>query len=335
MGWLSDTLKSAAGSIIGNIAGTAGQNLGNQLVPIQYPEPPEPDFTQEEILEQVTLGNDLDIRNQKEMFDYRINQGISSGMTPYEMFMGPAAGAGGGTTGSGQTLGNSAQQQNAVRQKAQADMAAQQRNIMAQGAIQLEQTRMQTDAQRDVAAIQAGTQTRGQDIQKEIADNVLSLNQRELEEIKIPQAAAQLGLTKQQLQSEINKTATSTPKFQKEMKQLSMGPANLLVELTMRDMGISLADDSFMKLSESQRKKFLDKLVALASTMYVETSGARSLVQNPTTERLTDSIADLVAKFFNTGRGIEQTNAPPNPAPGARVSEPILGRPGSYGGSKR
>ena len=47
------------------------------------------------------LGNRLDLANQQKMFDYRIRKGQEAGMTPYEMYMGPAAGAGGGTTGSG------------------------------------------------------------------------------------------------------------------------------------------------------------------------------------------------------------------------------------------
>ena len=329
MSWLSDTFKSGAQALLGGVAGGVGSNLADQIVPPSYDTP----FSQDEVLKQITLGNQQDLENQKTMYNFRLERMLSDGLTPYEAHGSPGAGAGGGTTGSGQTLGNAASKQNEIA----AQNAQQRRSQMMAHTTELLKTKMQTDAQRDVADITAGVQTRGQDIQKEIADNVLSLNQRELEDIKIPQAAEQLGLTKQQLQSEINKTATSSPKFQKEMKQLSMGPANLLVELTLRDMGISLADDSFMKLSESQRKEFLDKLTALASTMYVETSAAKALGSG-VANKVGDSIADWIASFFDTGEGIETTNAPPNPAqgaPGARVSEPILGRPGTYEGSKR
>ena len=264
------------------------------------------------------LGNKLDVKNQKEMFDYRIDQGLEYGMTPYEMFMGPAAGAGGGTSGSGQTLGNAASQQGQQAAAAQQELFAQREQMEydresknADRMTALMQTKMQTKAQTDVAGIQAGQQKYGQDLQKEIADNVLSLNQRELEQVKIPQAAAAVNLTKQQLQTEINKTATSAKDFQLAMKQLSMGPANLLVELTLRDEGISLADDSFNKLSDTDRKRILDKLVSLSSSVYIETAGVTSAVEEPI-KTVGNWLTDLIVHFATGGKGIEPTNALPN-----------------------
>ena len=270
------------------------------------------------------LGNQLDLENQKEMFNYRIGYGRNFGLNTYEMLMGPAGGAGGGTTGSGQTLGNSMTQNEASMRQAR---VAQSENAKDRQA-SIVQTAMQTQTQKDVAEIESGDKKRGQDLQKEIADNVLSLNTRELNEVKLPQAAAQLQLTRQQLQTEINKTATSSERFQKEMKQLSMGPANLLVELTMRDKGISLADDSFMKLSEEKRQEILTELLAMASTLYVEASGFDTVTDKVKgkTDKAANSIADLIADLIvraTGGSGIEATNAPPNvPNLGARFSQP-------------
>lgn len=277
------------------------------------------------------LGNQLDMQNQKEMYDYRIQSGLDAGMTPYEMYVGSSAGgAGGGTTGSGATLGNAASQQGMQAAEAQNQLYMQRQqqeydreSRTADRMTQLMMTKMQTDTQKDVANINAGTQQRGQDIQKEIADNVLSLNQRELEDVKIPQAAAAVNLSKQQLQTEINKTATSSAKFQTAMKQLSMGPANLLVELTLRDEGISLNDDSFQKLSDKDRKRILDKLVALSSSVYIETSGVTSAIEKPI-NTAGDWLVDLIVEFMTKRKGIESTNAPANtPNLGNSMSEPI------------
>ena len=308
-----DILGAGAQALGGSLGGAAGNIILGS---------PEPDYSQAEILEQITLGNNLDIKNQKEMFDYRINQGVDAGMTPYEMYMGPAAGAGGGTTGSGQTLGNGAISKN----QAQIQAEMQQRSLVANNTTALAQTKMQTDAQRDVAEIQAGTQKRGQDLQKQIADNVLSLNKRELDEVKIPQAGAQVGLSKQQLLTEINKTATSTPQFQMAMKQLSMGPANLLVELTLRDRGISLGDDSFMKLSEAERADILKDLVAMASSTYIEFSGVQSATEGAV-EKTGNTVVDIITRLMTgSGSGIQATEQ-------SKMTNPKT--LGNYGPSKR
>ena len=322
--------SGAAGLAIGGVASSLGgsgktERRKNQLRAHKQ--------TKRRTKSALRYGNKLDMQNQKEMFDYRIDQGLEYGMTPYEMFTGPAAGAGGGTSGSGATLGNAVSQTAPMALQAENQARENQRDREAN----LIQTAMQTDAQRDVAETQAGTQTRGQDLQKEIADNVLSLNKRELEEVKIPQAAAQLGLTQQQLQTEINKTATSSEKFQTAMKQLSMGPGNLLVELTMRDKGISLSDDSFMRMSPEQREQILEELTAMASTLYVEASGFSTVtdaVKDKTTSAA-DTVADWITDLIvGNGEGIQSTNAPPNPPKvetlGARFSEP-----GAYGPNMR
>ena len=308
--------KNILGSAAQAFGGSVGGAAANYVIGA-----PDPAYTQEEIKEQITLGNQLDLSNQKEMFDYRINQGVEAGMTPYEMYMGPAAGAGGGTTGSGQTLGNAASQKNVAAIQAQ----QQQRNQFAQNATALAQTKMQTDAQRDVAEISAGVQTRGQDIDQAIREGALELDRERLNKIDLPQAAATLKKTEQETRKLINEVVTSNPKFLTAMKQLSMGHQNLLVELFLRDQKISLSDpDSFMSKSAEERAAILTKLIALSSNVYSEAKGAASLGKEGGTSNPVDKAADWIANIFPTGEGIEQTGALPN--------KPVLG---NYGPKKR
>lgn len=329
--------QSTLGALGQGVGGAAGASLGMGLLgssssgdfDFGETEMNALEFQNDFAKDNIRLGNKLDLRNQKKMFDYRISQGKRHGMTPYEMFMGPAAGAGGGTSGSGQTLGNAGTQAiNSIRAaKAQSDIA--ERENQRDRATSLMQTAMQSKAQTDVANINAGTQTRGQDIQKQIADDVLALNTRDLEDVKIPQAAQQLKLSKQQLLTEINKTATSAPEFQKALKQWSMGPANLLVELTLEDEGIKIGDGSFSRLSDADRKRILNKLTALASSLYVETAGATSAVTKPL-QSVGDTLVDWITSLVvsSTGPGIESTGASANiPKLGRKMSEPYRSGP--------
>ena len=330
-----DTVGGSAAQSLG--AGIVGAGLGAAFGGDNGPSKSDIKYAQERNMELGTymaqLGNRLDVENQQTMYDYRLQAMEDRGLTSVEMFGSPASGSGGGTTGTGPTLGNAgiSAQSAMQQQRQQAKMVASenQKDRMTQ----LATAAIQAGAQKDVAEIGAGVQTRGQDLQKQIADNVLSLNTRELNEVKIPQAAEQLQLTRQQLQTEINKTATSSERFQTAMKQLSMGPANLLVELTMRDKGISLSDDSFMKMSEEQRAQVLSELTAMASTLYVEARGFETVTDKVkqsaegTADSIADMIADLVIKATG-GKGIEATNAPPNmPSLGSRMSEPYQSGP--------
>ena len=278
-------------------------------------------------------GAQLDLGNQKKMLDFRVMRGLEAGLTPHEVWGAGVGAAGGGSGSTGGTLGNGGQQAIAAAAQQQNQDRIAQREGMANRKTQLLQTAMQTEAQKYAADRQAGATERGQDINERIADNIFSLNQRELNEIKIPQAAEQLNLTKQQVQTEINRTATSSERFQTAMKQLSMGPANLLVELTMRHHGISLADDSFTKLSESQRKKILDELIAMASTAFIEGKGTAALGKDSVNTSVGDTIADWIANLithvqYGVKPGIEATpGASKVLGKGARMSEAFRAGP--------
>lgn len=256
------------------------------------------------------LGRDIDVGAQQEMFDFRINRGKEAGMTDYEMFMGPAGGAGGGTGSATATLGNSGDQ---IRQAQTAQKIASEEK-QKDRITSMAQTAMQTESQQKVAETQAGVNTRGQDIQEAIAQGKLALDRDTYNNINVPQAAQNLKKTEQETKKLINEVATSDKKFQQAMKQLSMGPANLLVELTMRHHGIALNDNSFMAMDKNKREAILAQILALSSSTYTEGKGAAALGSTAAEQSgAGDIIADFLAGFADTGDGIEPaTGTPPN-----------------------
>jgi multidrug efflux pump subunit AcrA (membrane-fusion protein) len=157
----------------------------------------------------------------------------------------------------------------------------------------LQQTKMQTDAQKEIASQQVGATTRGQDIQKAIAEGRLNLD-RDTYKLNVKSASANIRKTEQETAKLINETATSDKKFVTAMKQLSMGPANLLVELTMRHNGIALNDKSFMSLPVKKREAILAQILALSSSTYTEGKGVEALGSGAAESSLVDSFLDLL-----------------------------------------
>lgn len=222
--------------------------------------------------EMVKLGNALDLQSQKDIFDYRIEQGIEYGMTPYEMFMGPAAGAGGGTTGSNQVLGNSATQKNLQAQQLEAEAI----NKNMDRLTSLEATKMQTDAQVETAKIAAGATTGAAeisagaskyqaDLNKQIADNRLKLDTDRYKYIDVPQASENLKLTKQQIQKTINEVATSEKRFVLYITKLKMGLDNMVAEYIQNAEGIDVTRPETYPKSEEKRRELLGLLLAIQS----------------------------------------------------------------------
>ena len=240
---------------------------------------------QEWVQENLTLGNKLDLENQKAMFNYRIQSGIRDGMTPFEMYMGPAAGAGGGTTGSGQTLGNSASQlgQQMMQQKNQ------NRIVNAQIGADLLKTKMQTDAQRDVAETQfKGTQYSA-DTQKAIAVGRLGFDKEVYYKTTAPEAAARMGLTTQQTLKAANEVVTSDKEFVKLMKVASMSSENILATLVAIGLPFDVLEpNEAKKLTKEEREKATAAILSLLSTSRKELTGLeayfRGLVEGYKTE---------------------------------------------------
>ena len=277
----------------------------------------------------VNLGNNLDLRNQREMFDYRLAAGEERGLTAVELFGSPASSPGGGTTGSGATLGNAASQQAMQSQQLEQQNRLSLQQLGIQTGAQLQQTKMQTDAQKEVARIQSGVTERGQDINQEIAQQTLALKREELQNT-VRQTTALIGKTEAETRKVVNEVATSDPKFVTAMKQLSMGPANLLVELTLRHHGIALSDESFTNLPETKRQEILDQLLALSSTAYVEGQGGKAL-GGGAVEGAKDIVQSIWTILQTAGKNVKQianqftpaqSQSPPALGNGPRFSEP-------------
>ena len=231
-----------------------------------------------------------DLQAQKDMFDYRIQRGQDEGMTAYEMFMGPAAGAGGGTTGTGQALGNQAMQQAQMRQEA--FRVAKERALDRQ--TDLAKTQMQTDAQKysadraadattGAAGIGAKASVYGSTLRYLIDNQQLKLNQRTFEEVTLPAAAENLNLTKEQTRLVINQIATSEPEFVKFMKFLTMGPENIKATFPTALTGINPAKPETVKnATKEERERYLSLVLGLTSNTLSEGMGAQQLLQDTT-----------------------------------------------------
>ena len=268
------------GKIAGDVLGSVGSALGIGVLDKNLGSKSRPAYSQGEVLQQIQMGNALDLQNQKDMFDYRISYGKALGMTNYEMMMGPAAGAGGGTTGSGQTLGNSA---SAVNQaKMQADTAT--RENRANRAAGIIQTAMQTDAQKYAADRAAGATIGSAEISAGVqqARNVieqgkLDLASREFEQATLPAAQENLRLTEQQVKKATNDVATSTPEFLRAMKILTMSAENLIATIMVNGQPVDVTDPKQLsKLSVSERAKLLTAMIGASSHTYRESTGIQA-----------------------------------------------------------
>ena len=270
---------AAIGGFLGGPAGAAvGLGLGSTLdAPSlgsqQRWDEKQLDKLNKNTLEQITLGNKLDIDNQKEMFDYRINQGIDAGMTPYEMYMGPAAGAGGGTTGSGQTLGNAG-----ANFQTQAKVAADQREMQREEnqrdrLTSLAQTAMQTDAQRDVAQISHDATIGSSQLNLAGVKERIAFDEKVFQQTTLPESAAAIAKTEAETKKAINEIATSDKDFVLYMKKLSMGPDNMIAEMYQQIHNIDVTNGSDLrKLPMETRQKLLSGAIALKAKLNTELS---------------------------------------------------------------
>jgi hypothetical protein len=227
-------------------------------------------------IDMVKLGNELDMANQKEMFDYRIQQGKAAGMTDYEMFMGPAAGAGGGTTGSGSTLGNQPAQLAAnATQAANARLQAQTQlgTAMIQASAQRDVAKTQAEATTDAAGINADANQYKAELEYKIKHKQLVLNEKQyVKDLAV--AAANINKTNQETAKLINETATSDPKFVQMMRRLQMGPQNILVEYAINKYGFNPLDPKSVQNSTDEMKRnFLTLVLGYDSRIAKEAFG--------------------------------------------------------------
>lgn len=185
------------------------------------------------------------------------------GLTPQEYYGSGAPGSA-NVSGSGQVIGNSL---NATMAKGvDAAIASTERDKDRQNA-------------KEIAEIQAGVTTRGQDTQAQIAANALALENRKFNEIALRESASKLNLQEQQIAKAINEVTTSSPKWEMMMKNLTMGPDNMWVQSYIEHTGINPITDpeGFKKLPQEERKKFLLGFLAYGSNTQKEMMGLSSL----------------------------------------------------------
>ena len=248
--------------------------------------------------QQVRLGNRLDMRNQKEMFDYRIQQGMDQGMTAYEMFMGPAGGAGGGTNASGQTLGNAAsqsqQQQNQLQQQAienqkdrdtqlmQAQIAADAQKYSAQTGLvsSLGSSKISADASTHATDTNAEVQREGQKITEAIAANKLKLDRDTYENVTLPQVAAQMDMTKAETEKALSEVALNDKDYRRAMAQMQMGVDNVYAEGILKQAGVSptMSQEDWDKIPMEKREAAMSALAAARSTTAAELRGIKDIL---------------------------------------------------------
>jgi len=270
------------------------------------------------------LGRDIDVGAQQEMFDFRLNRAKEAGLTNVEAFGSPAAGGGGGTGAGTTTLGNSASTTGAQLRQAQMQQKIASEERQKDRMTSLAQTAMQTSSQQKVAETQVNAQTRGQDISAATAAAQQAIDQaykqgslainRDTLNNNIRQTSANIKKSQQETAKLVNEVATSDKKFVEAMKQLSMGPANLLVELTMRHHKIALNDKSFMALDKDQREAILGQILALSSVAYVEGQGAAALGNDAVNgaEGFFQQIWSVIKNPLGLHKPIEQTESSPS-----------------------
>lgn len=271
------------------------------------------DLSHTRSIELATLGNEMDIANQKEMFDYRINQGKAAGLTPFEMFLGPAGGAGGGTNGTGATLGN----QPGVTTAAQIQAGQQAFNARTQMEIarlnnetSLKQSAIQASAQLGTAAIQssatkysAGMSADASQYQAELKYKIdhkrLVLDRERFEKVDLPQAAANIKKTEQETKELINRVATSDPEFMIMMKRLQMGPQNVLVEYAINNYGFNPLDkESVSRASAEMKRNFLGLVLGSQSVAVRELFGT-SLASGMAVGQGLETLGNVYTGYMN------------------------------------
>ena len=298
-------------SFLGAIGGAVGGALGNKLFgQSSGSRRRQARRNQEAILQQMKVGNQLDLDNQKSMFNYRMQQGAEMGLTPVELFGSPASGSGGGTTGSGSTLGNSMSQQQMQGQQLDQQFQQQMQTLGVQAATQLEQTQMQTDAQRDVAEIQAGVQERGQDIQAMIANNKLELDRRQLEEIAIPDLQNKTNLNAEQIKVAINEAANTDPAWVRKKTVMQLGVDNGIQNLILGKLNLDLTNpEQIQSLTDQQYSDALTALLSASSAI-----GKNSA-----------AVENIIDRIFDTVKAEEQRRA-------MERGSKMLGSPNPQGG---
>ena len=225
-----------------------------------------------------SLGRDY--RSKAKYEDLMHSRAMDRGLTEQEYYGSPAAGGAttGGPGGAGAVLGNERSFQDFFG-----------KSLMMRGQdIELQKTKMQTDAAIETAKISAGATTGAAtigagasryaaDIQKRIAENKLELSNREFNQVTLPAAAANIGKTEQETKKLINEVVTSTPEFQRSKILLQMGVENTIQTALLQRFGVDITSKEAMaKLTDQQFRNVLAVLVGVGSHANRELQGLGS-----------------------------------------------------------
>jgi hypothetical protein len=165
---------------------------------------------------------------------------MARGLTPQEYYGSPAPGNP-SSSGAGQVIGNQAAQTSAQ---------------MMQLGQQARENQKDRDNAIEIEKIRAGVHERGQDMQFESALRDYYLRATEYFESKAPQIAANIEKTQRETAVLVNQVTTSSPRFVKMMKLLSMGPDNVYVAGVLEAAGVKTIDDIGKMTKEEQQKIF-------------------------------------------------------------------------------
>lgn len=256
-------------------------------------------------------GAQLDLGNQKQMLDFRVMRGLEAGLTPHEVWGAGVGAAGGGAGPTGGTLGNGGSA--AVMQ---ANQLAQQNKIQSREnakdrATQLAQTKMQTDAQVKTAQIGSDATLGVGQLNYATAANRLKFDQKVYETINLPEAAANIGLTKQQTKKVINDIITSDPEFVMALKVMTMGPANMLSMVAQHAAGIDISKpETIKRLPKEARTQLVTALLAMNSTAASELAGVNFSV-TAWLDKMAGSLGSAIEGVVSLGSpGIQPAGRP-------------------------
>ena len=242
----------------------------------------------------VRYGHELDNRYSLEREGELYNRAMERGLTPQEYYGSPAPGAP-GVSGGAQTLGNASNQQTMQTTQLMAEAAgkAADRAVMRRG----------QDTQKEVAEIQAEAQTSAAetaaDASREntkdtvttnlaiarlnnlIKSRQLDLSEREFNEVTLPAAAANIGLTEQQTKKVIQEVMTSAPDFVRGNILLTMGFDNTLQNMVLKRFDVDpTSTKSMQKLSDDEYEKILTIMLGYSSRIRRELSGTNISIKD-------------------------------------------------------
>ena len=192
------------------------------------------------------------------------------GLTPQEYYGSAAPGAG-GTSGGGQVLGSQTNVQNQLKYDMY-NKEMDRKTTLGVARINADAQKYSADQSRQATQDQVTGNVAVQELRNLMEDRKINILEREFEEIRLRAAQASLDLTREQIKKAVNEVVTSTPKYQREMKLLSMGFDNTIQTMILNRAGVSDPKD-MSKLTEEEYEALLQTMLGHSSTLGRELKG--------------------------------------------------------------